>query len=308
MDFADRVRGAVLGHAVGDALGVPVEGAPRWWLDENPVTDMTGGGYHGQAPGFFSDDTSLMLCLIEAMTPLPDLDRLARSFIDWLDRGYWTPQDRAFGIGATVYGAVNRLRQGAAPLEAGGAFEMSNGNGSLMRILPMALLRDVPDEELAPMAGDVSAVTHRHPRSQIACGLFALAGRRLLAGLEPKAALNQVAELAPELYAPYADELTHFDRALSPGLGELHRKEIASDGYVVHTLESALWCLLTHDDFASAVLGAVNLGADTDTTAAVTGGLAGLVYGRESIPPDWLDVLARRDDISRLVDKLLDRL
>jgi ADP-ribosyl-[dinitrogen reductase] hydrolase len=307
VDLTDRLRGAVWGHALGDALGVPVEGWSRTRLRRSPVRDLTGGGSHAQPSGFWSDDTSLMLALLEAMDPAPDLDRTARNFVAWLARGRFTPGGYPFGVGRTTHQAVSRLAAGVEPTRAGGTGEWSNGNGSLMRILPLAFLGDLDDNELLELTHRVSCLTHAHPRSQMACGLFVLLARRIVDGLDPAPAYREAARAGQRYYdvPPFRDELAHHARFLGGDLPGLAESEIFSGGYVVETLEAAVWCLLTTGGFEEAVLRAVNLGGDTDTTGAVTGGLAGAAGGLKAVPRRWLAGLARRDLIEGLIDDFL---
>jgi ADP-ribosyl-[dinitrogen reductase] hydrolase len=307
VDLSDHVRGAVLGHALGDALGVPVEGFSRDRLRRSPVRDLTGGGPHAQPTGYWSDDTSLMLALLEAMTPAPDLARAARNFVAWLTRGRFTPGGYPFGIGRTTRQAISRLAAGVEPARAGGRDEWSNGNGSLMRILPLAFV-DEPDEPaILELAHRASRLTHAHPRSRMACGLFVLLARRIVSGLDPIPAYREAARAGRRHYdvPPFRDELVHHARFLGGELERLAEDEIASGVYVVETLEAAVWCLLRARTFEEAVLRAVNLGGDTDTTGAVTGGLAGACFGARAIPRSWLARLAGRDLIEDLTERFL---
>jgi ADP-ribosyl-[dinitrogen reductase] hydrolase len=305
--WEDRVLGAVLGQAVGDALGVPVEFKSRESLKANLVTDMRGFGTHNQPPGTWSDDASLMLCLLESLAEGLDLKALGKKFIAWREDGYWTPHGKVFDIGNATSDAIDQLIDGVPPLEAGGADEYSNGNGSLMRILPVAFIKDLTDEEAIRLAEQVSRLTHRHPRSQMACGLFVLMSRRLLEGVSPAEAHKSAIASGPNLYDrdPFSAELPHFNKFLSPTLANLEESDIQSSGYVIHTLEAATWCLLTTSSYSEAVLKAVNLGRDTDTTAVVVGGLAGLAYGNEAIPGEWLEALDKKKAIDELVEAFI---
>ncbi len=296
-----------MGHALGDALGVPVEGFSRARLRRDPVRDLRGGGSHAQPPGFWSDDTSLMLALLETMDPAPDLDRTARNFIAWLTEGRFTPGGYPFGIGRTTHQAISRLAAGVEPPRAGGKGEWSNGNGSLMRILPLAFLGDMDEPDLLELTHRVSCLTHAHPRSQTACGLLVLLASRLMAGLDPAAAYQEAARAGRRYYRrhPFAPEAARHARFLSGDISRLAEDEIASGVYVVETLEAAVWCLLTTATFQEAVLRAVNLGGDTDTTGAVTGGLAGAAYGLPAVPERWLARLAGRDLIDDLTSDFL---
>ena len=266
---AGRIEGAVLGHAVGDALGVPVEFVSRARLKETPITEMRGYGTHDQPPGTWSDDTSLMLCTLENLVQGGDLRSLADKFIAWRDKGYRTPHGVVFDIGGTTDQAISRLKQGVKPVEAGGDSERSNGNGSLMRILPAAFQANLDDAGAITLAHDLSRLTHRHPRSLMACGLFTLLARRLLAGKAPAEAHRGAIRAGREFYIgrkPFNAEIGLFEDFLSEDLAKRTEAEIESSGYVIHTLTAAAWCLLTSDSFTEMVLKAVNLGQDTDTT------------------------------------------
>ncbi len=175
-----------------------------------------------------------------------------------------------------------------------------------MRILPLALYSaSAATPELLDRAHRASAVTHGHPRAQMACGIYCLVAVRLLNGADPASAYADAAEQARRHYAtsPYTDELPHFARLLSGNLRRLGRARIESSGYVLHTLEASLWCLLRADSYRAAVLAAVNLGDDTDTTGTVTGGLAGLRWGLAAVPAEWRQALARRDDVAALFER-----
>ncbi|MGG7036297.1 MAG: ADP-ribosylglycohydrolase family protein [Flavobacterium sp.] len=302
----------LLGIATGDALGVPVEFKPRDYLIENPVSDMTGFGTHNQPAGTWSDDTSLTLCLAESILEGLDLNQLAQKFIDWKNDNYWTPHGWVFDIGIGTRIAIEQLEDGVQPELAGGFGEMDNGNGSLMRILPLVLLiKDLPTEERFKLTQQVSSLTHAHIRSVIACFYYLEFAKKIIEG---KNKLETYQELQIEIPAFLqtkeinSNEVTKFSRLLHQNIIDLNENEIKSSGYVVDTLEASVWCLLTTQNYKEAVLKAVNLGNDTDTTGAVTGGLAALLYGVESIPENWLNALARKNDIIRLCENYNPRL
>jgi ADP-ribosylglycohydrolase len=300
-----RILGGLWGAIVGDALGVPVEFQSRNSLRQRPVTEMRGEGTHGQLPGTWSDDSSLLLCTAEALLSGFDTGRMADGFVRWLGENHWTPRGEVFDVGITTRRAIDNLRRGVEPEEAGLDEEHSNGNGSLMRILPVALrFADSPRDQLTAYAHRASALTHRHPRSQVACGLYCLMAAALLSGAGPHEAHEAMADLGRRLYAdsPLEAELPHFVRLLSGELHALDEEVISSSGYVVHTLEASVWCLLRTRSFEEAVLLAVNLGEDTDTTGIVTGGLAGLHYGLEAVPDAWRTALARHEELGPFFD------
>ena len=303
----NKVLGGLLGLCVGDALGLPVQFEPRGARKADPVSGMRGWGAFHQPPGTWSDDSSLTFCLAESLCQGFDLWDMASRFVRWLDEGYWTPFGTAFDIGGATLAALSRLKAGASPTEAGRNDEFSNGNGSLMRILPLVYaLESKPRDEQFENAQQVSRLTHGHPRSQMACAIYVQFGIQLLKGLAPAEAYAQMKPIVLDYYRrpPYVHELPHFRRILEADIAQLPEEAIASSGYVVDTLEAALWCLLRQPSYADVVLTAVNLGEDTDTVAAVAGGLAGICFGYEAIPREWLNVIARLDDIVGLGNRL----
>jgi ADP-ribosyl-[dinitrogen reductase] hydrolase len=310
--ITEKIKSLLLGVAVGDALGVPVEFKSREFLRLNPVTDMTGYGTHYQPPGTFSDDSSLTFCLAEMLTGEFDLNALGQNFIRWRDEGYWTAGGEAFDVGITTGKAIERLKKGVRPEQAGGTDDDSNGNGSLMRISPLIFyLVDKPVNERFEITRKVSSVTHGHIRSVIACFYYLEFGRLLLEGKDKFEIFQNLRdEIPPFLNSLPVDpsEIVGFDRLLQGSIYEQAEDTISGSGYVVHTLESAIWCLLTTGSYRDAVLKAVNLGEDTDTTAAVTGGLAGLLYGTDDIPAGWIMQLARHKDIEELAERFARKL
>ncbi|HNA33979.1 MAG TPA: ADP-ribosylglycohydrolase family protein [Flavobacteriales bacterium] len=312
VDHAEVIRSALFGVAVGDALGVPVEFTNRARLSKDPVTDMIGHGTYDLPAGTWSDDSSLTFCLAEALTQEFDLDTIGRNFVKWYHEGYWTPYGNVFDIGITTREAINRIARGAKAGSAGGTDENANGNGSLMRILPLVFhLANRPVDERFRITQQVSSITHGHIRSAIACFYYLEFAKRIMEG-EDKFGIHRDlgTEVLDHLTARSTDpmEIAVFDRLLKGDIHHLDQDRIESGGYVMHTLEASIWCLLTTDNFKEAVLKAVNLGRDTDTTGAVTGGLAGLLYGMKNIPENWLRKLARYDDIQDLVARLAVKL
>ena len=315
-----QARAALLGVAVGDALGVPVEFQSRQNRTADPVTGMRAYGTHSQPAGTWSDDSSLTFCLAETLarpqgrSGPPDLADFARRSINWLHQAYWTATNETFDVGNATRAAIKRLDQGVEPTAAGPRSEFDNGNGALMRILPLVFHDTWQAETLDldaawALTEAVASVTHGHPRSSLGCFLYLLVARGLLAGLTSAAAYEQMCPQAAAWLARgdagAVGQAAHYQRVLGGTLPGLPEPQIQATGYVVHTLEAALWCLLRHDTYPATVLAAVNLGDDTDTTGAVAGGLAGLAYGAASIPPEWLAVLARRADIEELAGRLV---
>lgn len=289
----------LLGVAVGDALGVPVEFKARGGFH---VADMQGYGTHHQPPGTWSDDTSLTLALADSLSRGCDMRDMARNFVRWYDEAAFTAHDEVFDIGGATAKAIRRIKSGVAPERAGCTEENENGNGSLMRIAPLVFyLTDKPQDERFQITKAVSSVTHAHAWSVMACYIYLEILLKLLAGMEKKIAYAEVRDefrSGPSVVG--GDVLGRFERILSADISALPERDIRSGGFVIDTLEAALWCFLTTDNYQDAVLKAVNLGEDTDTTAAVTGALAGLAYGLASIPAQWLEQVARHSAILRI--------
>ena len=300
----------LFGIAIGDALGVPVEFLSRQQIAHRPVTDMRGFGTYNLPAGTFSDDSSLAFCLAEALTHEFSLDRIGNNFIAWLTENFWTAHGNVFDVGIATSQAIRRLQRGCNPELAGGMDDSDNGNGSLMRILPLLIyIKNKPIPDRFEITKQVSSITHGHIRSVIACFYYLEFARQVLFGTEKFEIYKNLQTEIPEFLNTCSinpDEIKLFTRLLNENIYDLPETEIHSSGYVLHTLEAAIWCLLTTNNYESATLNAVNLGEDSDTTGAVTGGLAGLLYGFESIPKYWIQQLARKDDIDNLALRLQD--
>lgn len=307
-----HIQSALFGLAVGDALGVPVEFKSRETISKNPVTGMIGYGTHNLPPGTWSDDSSMTFCLAEALTQNFDLNTVAQNFVKWFRDNYWTPRGVVFDIGIATTDAILRLMQGVQPALAGGVNESDNGNGSLMRILPLLFhIYNKPIDERFELTKVASSITHRHIRSIIVCFYYMEFALQVLEGKEKFEIYHDLqASVLTHLHScgVHPIEIAVFDRLLKTDIHRLEEDAIQSSGYVLHTLEASIWCLLTTDNYADAVLKAVNLGRDTDTTGAVTGGLAGLYYGIGSIPVNWRQQLARTAEIDNLAGRVAGKL
>lgn len=312
VDYSDKIKSVLFGVAVGDALGVPVEFNSRQTMSRKPVIDMIGYGTYNLPPGTFSDDSSLTFCLAEALTEDFDLNTIGQNFVKWRFNNFWTARGNVFDIGIATSQAIERLAKGEQPDLAGGFDVSSNGNGSLMRIAPLLFyLLDQPINDRFEITKQVSSITHGHIRSVIAC-FYYLEFARLLFEQQDKFDVykNLQTEITTHLNSLSINptEVALFDRLLKKNIYELTEENIFSSGYVLHTLEASIWCLLTTENYKDAVLKAVNLGEDTDTTGAVTGGLAGLLYGLGNIPTNWIKLIAKHDDIEELAEKLSEKI
>ena len=302
------IKSVLFGVAVGDAVGVPFEFNSRIYMDRKPAKDMVGFGTYNQAPGTFSDDSSLTFCLAEALTSPLDMKELANNFINWSEEGFWSARGDVFDIGIATEEAIGNLIDGVLPHLSGGDDEYSNGNGSLMRIAPLLFyIADKQIEERFEITQQVSSITHRHIRSVIACFYYLEFAKQLMEGrskFEAYQITKDVVKSHLGLISAPVNEISHFDRLLNQDIYIESKDSIKSSGYVIHTLEASIWCLLNTDSYETAILQAVNLGEDTDTTAAVTGGLAGLLYGFEGIPENWINQLAKKNEIEDLAVRL----
>lgn len=302
------IEGCFLGLAAGDALGVPVEFKSRAELTANPVKTMTGHGTWNQVLGTWSDDSSLAFCLAESLSRGSfNLKEIADLFLKWKEEGYWGAHHRVFDIGNTTFASLRQYSISADPFTSGMTAEESNGNGSLMRIAPAGIwFTKHTDEHLYDAVSAISGITHAHPISKLSCFIFCHLLSGITKGLEKKEAFEKTIEVTKFLPAYRDLHDTHkryINRVISSRVIHKTIHEIKSDGYVLNTLEASIWTWLTTDGFKDAVLTAVNLGEDTDTTACVTGALAGLYYGSESIPKEWISSLARRADIITLCQR-----
>lgn len=316
----NKIESGLFGVAVGDALGVPYEFLSRKQLKESPAVDLIGYGTHNQPAGTWSDDSSLTFCLAETLVEGYDLQKLANRFVNWKEHHYWTPHGKVFDIGIATSIAIHELHCGKDPVLAGGDTEASNGNGSLMRILPLLFyIKEMPIDQRFQHVKDVSSLTHRHIRSVMACFIYLEYALQLYNGKRKEDALREMQKNVKSFFEneglPQL-EIDRFHRVLSIKVGDydvqplesLSEAEIFSSGYVLNTLEASIWCILKTDNYKDVVLKAVNLGSDTDTTAAVAGGLAGIYYGIENIPKKWIDNLARSNDIQDLAERLSRKL
>ncbi len=294
MTEPERFRGCLLGLAVGDALGVTLEFSTRGFAQ---LTDMVGGGPFDLRPGQWTDDTSMALCLAVSLLEKNGFnaeDQMQR-YCRWWEGGYLSSTGTCFDIGATVTAALRRyLDTGEA--FAGSSEKRSAGNGSIMRLAPVPMFY-YPDEDAAVAhAAESSRTTHAHPECLDAC--------RLLAGIILRALAGRSKE---EVLLGAAGTFSGAPKIVGLARGEYRDKayeRINGSGYVVESLEAALWCFAHADHFEDAVLAAVNLADDSDTTGAVCGQIAGAFYGEAEIPAKWLERLAMRELIADLADRL----
>ena len=308
------VLGGIVGLCIGDALGLPVQFERRERFISNPVTDMTGYGTFNLPPGSWSDDTSMTLCLLDSLSNGLDYNDIMKKFALWLVDGEYTPYGKAYDIGGTTMASIFKYVNGVNLKKCGGTNENDNGNGSLMRTLPVAFYlhlkyngRFSNKDEAFDIIHNVSALTHAHKRSMMACGIYCIIAENLIYGFNTRSAVTDGLNRAKKYYEnkdDFINECKFYNRLFDSSLFDLPESDIKSSGYVVDTLEAAVWCLYNTHSYEECVLKAVNLGGDTDTIAAVAGGLAGLYYGFDAIPVKWVEQIPRMDFIRELCEKL----
>ena len=306
MKFKYSVFGGIMGVIIGDALGIPVQFMTREEVKAKHIKGMTGYGTFNLPPGSWSDDSSLTLCLIDLLINGYDLNDISKKFIDWYDNGLWTPFDESYDIGRATRDAIKNLKKGIEPQNAGPNDEYSNGDGSLMYILPVAFyVRKMDFKKQMNITHDISSITHGHPRSKIACGYYVQFILQILKGANKNNALTNTNEIILDYYdfEPYKTELKHYKRILNGEIGEISEDEINSSGYVVDALEASLWSFLNSESFDETILTAVDLGGDTDTIGAIAGGLAGVFYGFNAINKEWINTIIKKDEILDLMEK-----
>ena len=310
MTLVNRQRGALLGLAVGDALGAAVEFQFPGTFEE--VTDFRGGGPHGLAPGEWTDDTSMALALADSIAEVGwDINDQATRFVSWWRTGKYSVNGRCFDVGMTTMAALQRFEQSGNARTSGDRSERASGNGSIMRLapLPVRFVSMFPDEIalLVERAVESSLPTHASPQCLSACVYLTVVLCSLIAGrpreevLDPEwEPMRRAREIAP-FHPEVADVANGSFRKKQP-------PEVVGSGYVVDSLEAALWAFHEAEDFRHAVLRAVNLGNDADTTGAVCGQLAGAYWGESGIPQKWREGLAGQDMIEPILGKLIGQL
>jgi ADP-ribosylglycohydrolase len=301
------VKDGIYGLMIGDILGVPVEFMSKEEIAENPVTGLRGYGTHMKPLGTYSDDTSMVLATLTSITKNKGvhLKGIMEEFLRWVYLGLYTQDGQAWGLGNTTYDSIIRYLQGYDVDECGGIGERDNGNGSLMRILPLAYLSD--DEYSLELVEQVSALTHAHDRSKIGCALYVEIARSLIKNHDEGWSFCDHVDIASEKIREHYkgnSELSYYERVMNKD----YEGGVRSSGYVVNTLECACYSIRVTESFEEALLYAVNLGGDTDTVGAVCGGLAGLYYGLDSIPTEWLESVRDLEFVESICNDFEDSL
>ena len=304
-----KIVNSILGFAIGDAMGVPVEYKKREELLDKPIVKMEGYGTYDVPAGTWSDDTSMVLATIDSLISLHkiDYDDIMKRFCDWINNAKYTATGVVFDMGITTKESIlkyymNRIEA----TECGGASINNNGNGSLMRMLPIALYtyyEDITDDRLLDIVRDASSLTHKHEYSIMGCYIFVKYVHFLLSGLNKFKAYEKVKELNYYKFSENARRA--YKRFLTTDIYKLDLDYIKSSGYIVDTLEAVIWTFLNTNSFMESIIGAINLGDDTDTIGALTGSLAGMVYG---VNDDLLNEIQNKDYLISVAHKFDEEL
>ncbi len=304
-----KIVNSILGFAIGDAMGVPVEFKGRKELLQNPVVKMQGYGTYDVPKGTWSDDTSMMLATIDSLINLHEInyEDIMKRFCDWINHAKYTATGVVFDIGITTKESILKYyTHKIEPLNCGGASINNNGNGSLMRMLPIALYtyyEDIVDDRLMDIIKKSSSLTHAHEYSIMGCYIFVKYVHFLLAGFNKFKAYEKIKDL--NFYKFSENARRAYKRFLTTDIYKLDLDYIKSSSYIVDTLEAVIWTFLNTNSFMESIIGAVNLGDDTDTIGALTGALSGIIY---EINEDLLNEVQNKDYLISLAQKFDEEL
>lgn len=311
----------IMGVVVGDTLGMPVQFADREELHMNPVKTMEGYGTYHMPPGTWSDDSSMALATLDSIREKGEVNYsdIMERFFKWLFLGEYTPAGKAFDQGNTCVEAICNYVNGKDYRTCGKVGEMANGNGALMRIMPVCLYayekligEEWEVKQALECVHQVSALTHNHLRSKMACGIYFFIVKNIIEGCggllqRLQNGVDDAMRFYHEDVMNYV-ELVHYTRLFDlDEFAKCGEDVIKSSGYVVDSLEAAVWSLITTDNLKECLLKAVNLGGDTDTIGAIAGGLAGLFYGYDSVPKEWREQIIKEEEIIALCESMEKR-
>ncbi len=302
----NQYLGAIIGHAVGDAMGFPTEFSKREELLKNPVLEMIDSPDLGLPAGSWSDDTAMEIATIDSFIHKKyfDYKDIMDRWVKWINESEYTSTGVTFDIGRTCLKAIKKYCNGSAPLQCGSTSINENGNGSLMRILPVALYaytRNLDDISIQRLTDEMSSLTHAHEVSRLGCYIYVQFVICLLKEYEKEDAYRYVQDLD---YSSYnVNSINLYTRILDGQIEGQILDDIKSTGYIVDTLECVLWIFMNARNYKEAIIASTNIGGDTDTIGAIVGSMAGIYYGIDSIPSKWLDKLQRKEYLVELTSK-----
>jgi len=308
----DKIKDGIYGFVMGDALGVPVEFYSRFELKQRPVTEMRANGSYKFPKGIWSDDTAMTLATMDSIIhkKVIDYNDMADKFCSWLFNANYTATNKTFGYGVTTQIALNKYHNNKIDAtQCGSKGNESNGNGSLMRILPIAFYcyyKHIEDPEILEIVKNVSCITHAHEVSVMGCYIYVKYVINLLNGKDKKESYETIQKLDYSMFKETSQKI--YSRIIKQDISILKENEIKSTGYIVDSLEAGLWCILQKNELKETILLAVNLGNDTDTIGAITGSMAGIIYGYDKIPTNWIEDLKNKELLDKLISKFSDKI
>lgn len=300
------IKSSITGFVVGDALGVPVEFSSREKMKMSPLKEMKGYGTHNQPIGTWSDDSSMMLATADSIIAEKKINNedIMERYCDWAKNANYTATDCVFDMGITTSNAIRRFLRGGIPAEeCGDSGFRNNGNGSLMRTLPLALYliyANIEENEKTSIINKFSSITHSHEISKLGCNIYCDFINELIKNnLDKEKALSKMQQ--KDYSSEFSEEaILQYQSILTGSVKEKKESEIRGSGYVVNTLEASIWSLMNSNSYEETVLKAINLGEDTDTVGAIAGSLAGLTYGYENIPKKWIENLKKKEYVEKM--------
>ena len=304
----NKVKSMIYGFVIGDAMGVPIEFTRRNNYEDKWVREMTGYGTHHVPEGTWSDDTSMTIATMDSIQEVGKLDYedVMDKFLEWVRDAKYTATDVVFDIGNATSNALSKYSSSKVSATiCGGKSEYDNGNGSLMRMSPVSMYLEslnVSDKERVKIVCNVSSMTHGHDISKLGCVIYDRFIHELLCGKDKLTAYRDACDFK---FSKYFNKkiIEEYDRVLSKEIDKLNIESVSSSGYVVSTLEASLWSVLTTNSYEEAIVKSINLGDDTDTVGAITGSIAGIIYGYYNIPKRWIDKLRKKEYLDYLIDK-----
>ena len=302
------LKNSLFGFIVGDAMGVPIEFESREYLKTKPVKQMIGYGTYDEPAGTWSDDTSMTLATTSSIIEKQKIDYhdIMLKFCEWVNNSKFTATNHLFDIGGTTSYAINRFKsKNIEPTQCGGKSEYENGNGSLMRMLPIALYtsyNNLDEGELYEIIKNTSSLTHAHEISIMGCYIYVkfihklIETNDLFESYKYIQTINYINRFSNHTISLY-------NRIIENDINLLNEDEINSSGFIVHTLEAVLWVSLNTTNYKDSIIKAINLGKDTDTIGAIAGSVTGLKYGYENIPSEWINQLQKKEYINSIIEQ-----
>ncbi len=302
------LKNSLLGFVIGDAMGVPIEFESRETLKKYPLTEMVGYGSYNEPAGTWSDDTSMTLATIDSIIEKKNIDYhdITTKFCEWVNNAKYTATDHLFDIGITTkYALVRFFVDKVEATKCGGTLDSENGNGSLMRMMPIALYayyHQLDNNAIFEIVKNTSSITHANEKSVLGCYIYVQYILKLIETNNLQESYNYIKTLNYQLFFS-EDNIKIYERILKKDISKYPLEEIRSSGYILHTLEAVLWVVLNTTSFEESILTAINLGEDTDTIGAITGSLTGIKYGFDNIPKNWINKIQKLDYLYALIDK-----